>query len=339
MSREDKVEIQGRLNLARQKAWEGWGKVRRLLLCTFYPDYVASSIKQRTGACTRCGRCCRLLWNCPFLKHGSQCRIYGKRIKNCSRFPIDSRDTAHIRCGYSFPVAAKADEGMKIPVTRYAFREIRVMLGGGIMGLAGSAIIFQHLSPLAGIVSAAFFTLIAAFALYFFRDPERSIPSEENVVLAPADGKIVSIEEVDEPEFIGGKALKIGIFLSIFNVHINRAPCSGVVRFLKYKEGRFMNALSPKSSIHNESNMVGIEGTGCSPKKVVVKQIAGAIAKRIVCELKIDDPVQNGQKFGMIKFGSRTEVFVPAGEGFGVAVDLKGRVKAGVTVLMRRKTS
>ncbi len=331
--------IDSNLNLARLKAWEGWGKLRRLLLCTFYPEYVAGALSARSGECTRCGRCCRLLFKCPFLRNGNQCRIYGKRIKNCSRFPIDSRDTAHIGCNYAFPVEAKADEGMKIPVTRYAYREILILSGGAILGLAGSAVMFSYLPPAIASAAAAFFLLSMGFAFYFFRDPERSIPDEVNVILAPADGKVVSIEEVEEPEFIGGKALRIGIFLSIFNVHINRVPCSGVVKFIKYREGRFMNALSPKSSIHNESNMVGIAGTGSSPSKVVVKQIAGAIAKRIVCELKIDDHVENGQKFGMIKFGSRTEVYVPVEEGFEAAVTLKGRVKAGETILMRRKAS
>jgi phosphatidylserine decarboxylase len=333
------VEIQDNLNFARQKIWETWGKLRRILLCTFYPEYVSESIAGRKGECTRCGNCCKLLFDCPFLLAGNVCRIYGKRIKSCSRFPIDSRDVAYIECGYSFEVIAKADDGMKIPLTNYAYREILTFLGAALLGMLGAAALFVYTSPLAGLATAGFFALVCGFALYFFRDPQRTVPDEEHVILAPADGKIVSIEEVNEPEFIGGRALKIGIFLSIFNVHINRAPCSGVVRFLKYKEGRFLNALSPKSSIHNEANMVGIEGNGTAPKKVMVKQIAGAIAKRIVCDLRLDEAVENGQKFGMIKFGSRTEVFVPIEEGYEVATDLKTKVRAGVSVLMRKKVS
>jgi phosphatidylserine decarboxylase len=333
------VEFQGNLNLARQKIWEGWGKIRRLLLCNFCPDYVTASLDSRTGECRRCGNCCRLLFKCPFLQDGNKCRIYGKRIRNCSRFPIDSRDSEFIDCGYDFPVPARAEEGMHIPVTRYAYKEVLSFLGGGLLGVLASVVLYHYVSPLAGLASAAFFVVACGFALWFFRDPDREIPEEKDVILAPADGRVVSIEEVDEPEFIGGKAMKIGIFLSIFNVHINRAPCSGVVAFLKYKEGRFLNALSKKSSLHNESNIIGIEGDDSAPSKVMVKQIAGAIAKRIVCELKVRDAVENGQKFGMIKFGSRTEIYVPVDEGFEVAVGLRNRVKAGVTVLMRKKQS
>lgn len=331
------MQSNGKLNPLRQKAWEGWGKLRRLLLCTFYPDYVTASIAQRQGGCRRCGNCCKQLFSCPFLQPGNVCRIYGKRIRNCSRFPIDSRDVAHLECGFTFPYEVKADEGMEIPLSRYAYREILTFLGGGLLGLMGSAALFTYVSPLAGIVTAGFFVLMCGFSLYFFRDPDRSIPEDENVLLAPADGKIVSIEEVDEPEYLGGRALKIGIFLSIFNVHINRSPCRGVVKFLKYKQGRFLNAMSSKSSLHNEANMVGIEGEGSAPRKVMVKQIAGAIAKRIVCELSLDDAVGHGQKFGMIKFGSRTEIFVPLEEGYEVVADLKSKVRAGVTILMRKK--
>jgi phosphatidylserine decarboxylase len=151
-------------------------------------------------------------------------------------------------------------------------------------------------------------TIIALWVAYFFRDPERTGERGEQVVIAPADGKVVLISEVDEPTFMGGRAQRISIFMNVFNVHVNRYPVSGVVRYLKYNAGKFLNASAEKSSLENEQMSVGIE----TPRgRVLVRQIAGLIARRIVTYSKLGDTVKQGDRMGLIRFGSRVDVFVP----------------------------
>jgi len=151
--------------------------------------------------------------------------------------------------------------------------------------------------------------------------------------VAPADGKVVEIAEVDEPNFIQGRAIRISIFLSVFNVHINRSPCSGLVRKLHYRPGRFRNALLAASSEENESNSIGIERDDAGSTRIVVRQIAGAIARRIVCSCNEGDRVKKGERVGMIKFGSRTELYVSADARFKPEVHVGQNVKAGSTVM------
>lgn len=166
------------------------------------------------------------------------------------------------------------------------------------------------------------------FTAYFFRDPEREIPELDGALLSPADGKVVEIAEVYEEDFIQDQALRISIFLSIFDVHINRAPVSGNVAFLNYKKGRFVAAMKSKASEVNESNSIGIiQGD----LKILVKQIAGVVARRIVCPLAIEDNVKAGDRIGLIRFGSRTEVYFPPGSEIWVKEG--SRVKGGETVL------
>jgi phosphatidylserine decarboxylase len=166
------------------------------------------------------------------------------------------------------------------------------------------------------------------FTLYFFRDPRRTIPEEEGLLVSPADGTVVEISEVEETEFLKAPCHKIGIFLSVFNVHVNRSPCEGTVKATKYQPGRFLDARDPGCGTHNESNTVHVGD-------VVVKQIAGAIARRIVCEARPEDVLARGQRFGMIKFGSRTELYVPKSLVKELRVRLKDKVKGGETVLAR----
>jgi phosphatidylserine decarboxylase len=151
-------------------------------------------------------------------------------------------------------------------------------------------------------------TILALWVAYFFRDPERSGERGERVVIAPADGKVVLIQEVDEPAFMGGRAKRISIFMNVFNVHVNRYPVTGTVRYVKYNPGKFLNAAVEKSSLENEQMSVGIETGGA---RILVRQIAGLIARRIVTYSKEGEHVEQGQRMGLIRFGSRVDVFLP----------------------------
>lgn len=215
-----------------------------------------------------------------------------------------------------------------LPIARYGWREL---LACGVV-LAAVAVVLMLWGRWA---YATIPIALLAFTVSFFRDPERAVPAEPGVLVAPADGRIVEISHVNESQFIGGPALRIGIFLSVFDVHVNRAPCDGVVKTLSYRKGRFRNALVPASSEENESNSIGIETAESSGKRVVVRQIAGAVARRIVCDCREGQSVQRGQRIGMIKFGSRTELYVPADAPFVPVVDVGQRVKGGSTILGR----
>ncbi len=151
-------------------------------------------------------------------------------------------------------------------------------------------------------------TVLALWVAYFFRDPERTGVRGDQVVVAPADGKVVLIQTVDEPAFMGGKAQRISIFMNVFNVHVNRYPVSGTVRYVQYNPGKFLNAAAEKSSSENEQMSVGVE---TSRGRVLTRQIAGLIARRIVTYSKLGEHVEQGQRMGLIRFGSRVDVFLP----------------------------
>lgn len=173
--------------------------------------------------------------------------------------------------------------------------------------------------------------------LAFFRDPHREMPEEEGVLVAPADGKVTEITRLAEYEGIGGPALRIGIFLSIFDVHINRAPCAGRVVKSDYRRGAFLDARDPESSVRNEANTLTIEPEAGLRGPIVVRQIAGWVARRVVCEVQPGDLLAGGQRIGLIKFGSRTELIVPADSGLEPAVRVGDHVAGGTTVLMRAR--
>lgn len=191
---------------------------------------------------------------------------------------------------------------------------------------------------LSGVLAAAFyliftplffvFIFITAFVAFFFRDPPRKSPQESNLVLAPADGKIMRVERTTEPDFIGGEALKISIFLSLFDVHINRAPCRGNILYCQYIPGGNLPAYKDKALQNNERNLIGIQS---DQGKVLVIQMAGIIARRIVCWIKKDDLVEAGARIGMIKFGSCTEIYLPT--HLNTKVKVGERVRGGETVL------
>ncbi len=181
----------------------------------------------------------------------------------------------------------------------------------------------------------AILAVVLVWVLVFFRDPYRAVPLDKDILLAPADGKITDIEVVDEDGFIGGPALRIGIFLNIFDVHINRAPCNAKVEKITHRQGRYKNAMSPESGQVNESNDLWLIRTDSPQDRVIVRQISGAIARRIVCRASEGQSLTGGEKFGMIKFGSRTELYVPVRGDARCVVKVGDKVKAGLSVLVR----
>ncbi|MFG0333505.1 MAG: phosphatidylserine decarboxylase family protein [Maioricimonas sp. JB049] len=171
--------------------------------------------------------------------------------------------------------------------------------------------------------------------VWFFRDPDRRVPDEDGVVVSPADGKVVQVERVGDNEFMDGPAVQIGIFLSIFNVHMNRVPIRSRMIQLVYRPGKFLNALLPRSAQENEQLEVRLQETAPSRRRIIVRQIAGAIARRIVCWSKPGDELGTGERFGMIKLGSRTELLIPDEPGLEIVVKPGDRVHAGSTVMAR----
>jgi len=167
--------------------------------------------------------------------------------------------------------------------------------------------------------------VLAAFFLWFFRDPQRVIPATGGAVVSPADGKVTDISMVQLEE---GPRRRISIFLSVFDVHVNRSPITGVIRDIRYQRGQFRNAMGAASAEHNEQNVITVEGEG---QRLVFKQIAGLLARRIVFTKKIGDRVERGERVGMIKFGSRTDILLDAGAD--VKVKVGDRVKGGASVL------
>jgi phosphatidylserine decarboxylase len=172
-------------------------------------------------------------------------------------------------------------------------------------------------------------TILALWCAYFFRDPERTGPRGPGIVIAPADGKVLMITEVDEPSFVKGRATRISIFMNVFNVHVNRYPVDGRVDYTFYNPGKFLNAAAEKSSLENEQMSVGI--TTPSGQRILTRQIAGLIARRIVTYSKVGDAAHQGTRFGLIRFGSRVDVFVPPTSR--IAVKVGDITAAGASVL------
>ncbi|PYO32484.1 MAG: phosphatidylserine decarboxylase family protein [Gemmatimonadetes bacterium] len=172
--------------------------------------------------------------------------------------------------------------------------------------------------------------LLAVWLLVFFRDPVRMGPRGEQFVIAPADGKVVDIAVVEEPTYLAAQATRISIFMSVFDVHVNRYPATGAVELVRYHRGKFLHAASDKASLDNEQSSVGLRSVG---GPVLVRQIAGLIARRIVTDGKPGDRVHQGERLGMIRFGSRVDVFLPLAARAAVRVAVGERVRAGATLL------
>jgi phosphatidylserine decarboxylase len=184
---------------------------------------------------------------------------------------------------------------------------------------------------LAGISTVALAgALVSLFLIYFFRDPERNIPSEKNIVVSPADGKVILIREALEEEFLRARTIQISIFMSPWDVHVNRAPCDAVVESVRHNSGGFKAAYTDDASLYNENTEILLN----TPHgRMVLKQIAGILARRIVCRVKPGDRLSKGERFGMIKLGSRVDLFLP--ENARVVVKEGQKVKAGETILAK----
>ncbi|MBN2514682.1 MAG: phosphatidylserine decarboxylase family protein [Deltaproteobacteria bacterium] len=174
---------------------------------------------------------------------------------------------------------------------------------------------------------ALLFFILTLFVTNFFRNPERVIPTDTNAVVSPADGKVLKIEEVEENGLIAGKFKKISIFMNIFNVHVNRVPYTGTVKTIRYQEGKFFNASLDKASSLNERNSVLVQTD--DGREILTIQIAGLVARRIVCWVKEGMNIERGERFGLIRFGSRLEVFMPVDSE--VLVRVGDKVRAGET--------
>ena len=219
----------------------------------------------------------------------------------------------------------------RLPFARWGLAEIQIM-GWPLVALAVLGGWFHWSLAIVPLV-------LLAFVLYFFRDPPRRVPAEPGLLVSPADGTVAEVTRLEHDPYIGGPAVRIGIFLSIFNVHINRSPAKSRVIRLRYEPGLFLNALNPDSAIRNENLWIGLEEEAAPHRRLVVRQIAGLIARRIVCNLRSGEVVPRGHKFGMIKLGSRTELILPEEPGLHVAASVGQNVKGGSTVLARYDSS
>ena len=281
-----------------------WGSFRRWYLKTFRKAYVTKMAALRTGS------------------------IDG------APYPIlDPRDLKYCRnqCTCDWP---KEDDPFawrdRIPLARWGLAETLIMgiIAIALAGLPLLAGMAQWPWTLPGLV--LFFWILS-----FFRDPQRTIPTEPGMLVAPADGKIVEIAYLDEDAFIEKPSIRIGIFLSIFNVHINRAPCATRVVELRYAPGLFLDARNPESAMKNENMWIGLQESTAPYRRFCVRQIAGLFARRIVCGLRPGETVARGQSFGMIKLGSRTELIIPQESGLQLQVQVGQKVTAGTTAIAR----
>lgn len=217
-------------------------------------------------------------------------------------------------------------------LARDGWREMLVStltLGAGAVACAVGAKAGSIYWLLPAVVFAGFWL----FTIAFFRVPSRSVPTGLGVLVAPADGRVTEVTRLDAHEGITGPALKISIFLSVFDVHVNCAPCDGKVVDVQYRPGEFLDARHPECGVRNESNTMTIQPEGILGR-VIVRQIAGLIARRIVCNAKVGDRLARGELFGLIKFGSRTDVIVSSDSGLEPVVRVGQHVKCRETILL-----
>jgi phosphatidylserine decarboxylase len=220
----------------------------------------------------------------------------------------------------------------RLPFAKWGWRELNV----AGWPLAALTVLFLCVGKpwcWVAIVPAALLALL----LWFFRDPPRRAPDGPSLIVAPADGKITDVTRLDHYDFLDGPAVRIGVFLSVFNVHINRAPFAGRVLEMHYQPGKFLNALKPESADENEFMWIGFERPDNSQQRFAVRQISGMLARKIVCDLAGGQMVTRGAKFGMIKLGSRTELILPA-DSVQIHVRPGDKIKAGSDVVARWTT-
>ena len=198
-------------------------------------------------------------------------------------------------------------------------------------GFFASAVLFLIWPPMGWIA-----LVISAFILYFFRDPQRIVPDGDGLVISPADGTVATVGPADPPKEIDGldgDYTRISVFLSVFNVHVNRIPVAGTVSALRYIPGEFLDAADDKASEQNERQLIMVDTK--DNKRVVLAQVAGLVARRILCDLEVDQKVEAGERFGLIRFGSRTDIYLP--KGYDVLVKPGQTMIGGETVLARPK--
>ncbi|MCZ6653473.1 MAG: phosphatidylserine decarboxylase [Planctomycetota bacterium] len=214
-----------------------------------------------------------------------------------------------------------------IPVTRHGFSVIfAATLALLVLGAVGSMA-----TPHVWWVVA----LVWIWVISFFRDPARNIKRQDNILYAAADGRVTEVTELEHHDLVGGPCHRIRIFLSLFNAHINRMPCAAEVRSITLKPGKFLAAMRSRAAEENESNTLLVAPASPFAGPMVVRQIAGKVARTIVCRAGVGQSFQAGQRFGMIKFGSGTELVVPKQEGLKVLVKVGDNVKAGLTEMMK----
>jgi phosphatidylserine decarboxylase len=217
----------------------------------------------------------------------------------------------------------------RLPFARWGLAELQLMgwpllVLAILIGWPGPPWCYGAIVPL----------VLLGLVVYFFRDPHCAIPTDPDAIVSPADGVVAEVTELEHYDFIDGPAVRIGIFLSIFNVHINRAPRDARVVAMHYKPGEFLNALNPESAIRNEFMWIGFEDAQRPDVRMAVRQISGLLARRIVCALRPGQAIRRGEKFGMIKLGSRTELILPR-DAVRVETAVGQVVKAGSTILAR----
>jgi phosphatidylserine decarboxylase len=211
-----------------------------------------------------------------------------------------------------------ADRAVGIPIVKEGLPFVAGLAGAtAVAGLAG------WLIP-AGALGA-----LTLFTTWFFRNPSRTIPEDSGAIVAPGDGKVIAIEEEFEPRYLKEKSIRLSIFLNVFDVHVNRIPYAGTVEGIQYQPGCFIPANKPDACVRNEQNALMIKTP--SGAKILCVQVAGLIARRIVCWVSPGDRVQRGERFGLIRFGSRMDTFLPVGTALRVSVG--DRVKGGETIL------
>jgi phosphatidylserine decarboxylase len=276
-----------------------WGRLRRRWLRHLRPGYVARIRAARRGECP-----------------------------DCPHDVIDDRDLKFYRnvCGYHFAAADVPRRWLdQVPLARMGRAEV-LLFGGGLSALAVAAAL---LTPVAAVPPL----LLALFVVHFFRDPERPIPDTPGAIVSPADGVVTDVQELREVPFWDGPAVKIGIYLSVFDVHLNRVPETARVIEVCYAPGRFLDTRRPAAARVNEQCWTLFEREDPPHHLFTVKQIAGTFARRIVNEARPGTVLGRGERFGMIKFGSRTELYVAAAPDLRVAVRPGDRVRGGSSVL------
>jgi phosphatidylserine decarboxylase len=295
-----------------------WGRLRRAYLKAFRPRYRMRMRQKRRG-----------------------------EFNGCPHEVLDPRDVKFFRNQGGYYWRPQDDPFAwrdRLPFARVGLAELVVFgVGSLVLALILFWVAFRAPFPrgvavVSGLVALAMLVL-SGFSFWFFRDPRREVPIGAGLIVAPADGTIVEVADISDDDFVGAPAKRISIFLSIFNVHVNRMPAPGRVIGLRYRRGKMLDARRAEAAEQNEQLAVRIESEDPPHRRMVVRQITGLIARRIVCWLRPGDVLAAGERFGMIKFGSRTELVLPCEKGLEITVKKGDKVQAGSTIVARYPVS